>query len=283
MKIGYLDYRLTNYHYKKFFGLLSGPLAREHDGIVAAWELSPSEEGNKWAADNGITYAESAAQVVAAVDAIIVLAPNNPEKHLELARAALESGKPVFLDKMLAQSTSEAKQIVKLAVAHSTPLMSASALRFARELDELEARLTGAVDAVFARGLGKFPVYAVHTITMALRYFGPRVTRVIDTGSGTDRMLSIDNGSIRASIELRESENQYEATPWQVGLRTGTRYEVATIKDFDGFYENLMRNVLQFFKTGVSPVGTDEQLATVAVQEAAEQSLASGNIWVNID
>ena len=30
MTIGYIDYQLTNYHYKKFFGLLSGPLHLGH-------------------------------------------------------------------------------------------------------------------------------------------------------------------------------------------------------------------------------------------------------------
>jgi hypothetical protein len=117
---------------------------------------------------------------------------------------------------------------------------------------------------------------------MALRYFGSGVTRVIDTGSSADRLVTLDNGTTRASIELRESENQYEATPWQVGVRVGNRYEVATISNFEGFYENLMRQVLKFFRMGNSPITVAEQLATVAVQEAAEQSFSAANTWVDL-
>lgn len=282
MKIGYLDNSLTNYHYKKFYGILTGPLAGESNGVAAAWERVPSDEGKKWAAGNNIKYAASAEEVIETCDAIILLAPNNPELHRELARPALASGKPVFIDKMLADSMADAKEIVKLAASGKTPLMSSSSLRFATELEEMEPRITNPIEAVFARGLGKFPIYGVHTIAMALRYFGPKIKRVIDTGEGVDRMVTLDNGRIRASIELRESENQYEATPWQVGVRTGGKYEVATMKDFDGFYENLMRHTLEFFRTGNSPVSIEEQLAVVQVQEAAEESVAAGNTWVTI-
>lgn len=291
MKIGILDYKLTNYHLKKFHGLLTGPVGDGKITITGGAELEATDEGREWCAQNGVAY-RSAEEVIAASDALLVLAPNNPETHLEVARPALATGKPVFIDKMLAQTPEDAREIIRLARESGSPLMSSSGLRFALELDELDGRLGGGTGegagagegaAVFARGLGKFPIYGVHTITLALRYYGPDVRRVIDTGQEGDRLLTLDGPRGKASIEIRDSENQYEATPWQVGVRSGTRYETVTITNFDGFYENLMRKAVEFFRTGHSPISVEEQLAVVEVQAAAEQSLASGNNWVTVE
>src|SRR5690606_18794550 len=96
MKIGFLDYKLNNYHMKKFHGLLTGPVGNGRISIVAASELEPTDEGRDWCAQNGIPCLASAEEVIAASDALLVLAPNNPETHLAVARPALASGKPVF-------------------------------------------------------------------------------------------------------------------------------------------------------------------------------------------
>ncbi len=92
MKIALIDYQLTNYHLKKFHGLLTGPLA---DGveIIGAHELSRTEQGEAWCRETGVPLVQDAEKLVAAADAIMVLAPNNPETHPEGARQALKSGK----------------------------------------------------------------------------------------------------------------------------------------------------------------------------------------------
>lgn len=278
MKIGYLDYQLKNYHFKKFHGILSGPIGAGHATVDSAWELSPSPEGQEWCRENGVHYHPSAETVIEGSDALMVLAPNNPEKHLEMARPALASGKPVFIDKMLASTTADAKEIVRIAEQHNTPLFSSSSLRFAAELENIA--VDGPVDTVFARGLGKLPIYGVHTIALGLRYFGARYDRVIDTGTPGANSVTVRDGGRVLTIDLRESENQYDATPWQVGVLSGNNYQVATITRFDEFYENLMKAALEFIRTGTPPLTTAEMLAVVAIQEAAEQSLAEGGVWV---
>ena len=182
MKIAMLDYQLTNSHFKKFYSLLTGKVGGGDVTFVGAHELEPTEQGRKWCEENKVPYSESAEELIAQSDAVLALAPNNPEKHLELAGPALASGKPLFLDKLLAATPDHAEEIVRVAKKSNTPLMSASALRFAVELEELDKKLKEDREGVFARGYGKFPIYGVHTITLALRYFGPKVSRVIDTG-----------------------------------------------------------------------------------------------------
>lgn len=281
MKIGYLDHHLNTSHSTKFLGLLHGSVGNGEVEVVGAWESNPEEPD--WYEKNGLAKMGSAAEVVAASDAIIVLAPNNPEAHLELAKPALEAGKPVFIDKDIADNVKSAQEILRVADKHNAPVFAASSLRFAKELDELEDREPPPYDSVFVRGLGKWKGYGVHTIAMAMRLFGPRVTRLIDTGSDEARCVTLDDGTRRCIIDVRLSENQYDTTPWQAGALVSGKYETATIKDFDQFYVNLMQEMLEFFRTGVSPISQEEMKMTVAIEKAADLSMAEGGVWVEMD
>jgi hypothetical protein len=122
----------------------------------------------------------------------------------------------------------------------------------------------------------------VHTLALALRYFGPDVRRVIDTGDPSTRLITFDDGKRRASMELRDVANAKDVFPWQVGVFSSGKCETATIKNFDAFYENEMRKTIEFFRTGKSPVSVEEMYVSVQVLAAAEQSLAQGAQWVEI-
>lgn len=281
LKVGFLDHHLNTSHSMKFLALLRGSVGQGEVEITGAWESDPEQAD--WCEINGVTRMNSADEVVAASDAIIVMAPNNAEAHLDLARPALEAGKPVFIDKDLAGCVKSAREIARLSERHSAPVFAASALRFASELDALEEREPAPYDAVYARGLGKWHGYAVHTITMAMRLFGNRVVRVIDTGQDEARCVTLDDGRRRCVIDVRVSENQYETTPWQVGALVSGRYEVATVTRFDQFYVNLMQEVVEFFRTGISPITMDEMIMTVAIEKAADLSLAEGGVWVELE
>lgn len=62
------------------------------------------------------------------VDAVIVVTP--PGSHLELARAALQAGKPVVLEKPLTQTLAEAKELVQAVQQTGVPLLLAQSLRY---------------------------------------------------------------------------------------------------------------------------------------------------------
>ena len=50
----------------------------------------------------------------------------------------------------------------------------------------------------------------------------------------------------------------------------------------EGFYENLMRKTVEFFRTKESPISIEEQMAAVQVFSAAEESFAKGGVWVDV-
>ncbi len=70
------------------------------------------------------------------VDAVII-ARDDHETHLELARPFLEAGLPVFVDKPLSLDL-EALRFFRPYL-EAGKLMSCSGMRYARELDELRA------------------------------------------------------------------------------------------------------------------------------------------------
>lgn len=283
MKVGLIDHHLNNYHANKFCSIIKDGTVGTDIEIVAAFESHPDGQED-WCTRNAVPKYGSAAEVVQVSDAIIVLAPDNIDAHRELCKEAIKSKKPVMIDKSLASTVEDARAILADAQASGTPVMSASSLRFSLELEELIARIGNSpYDGVFSRGFGRWPGYAVHTIQPALRLLGGRVKRVIDVGQGTNHLITIENvEGKRAFVDIRESANQMEATPWQTGVLYNNKCETVTIKKFDEFYVNLLREVVKFFKTGKSPVSVEEMLDEVMVEVAADRSFRSGGQWIDL-
>jgi len=281
LTIGFVDHHLNNYHANKFLALLHGPLAAEDVQVTAAWESDPT--GDDWCAKNGVRRAESAAEVAGECDAIIVLAPDNVDAHLALCEPVLAQGKPTMVDKFLAPDLETARRIVDLAEVRNAPLFSASSLRFAVELEAALAEAGGPITEAYGRGMGEWDLYGVHTLSLVAGALGAGASRLIHTGGPRSATVTLDYGGDRRGwVDVRTAENQWEALPWSFGFRAGDRYVTGTIADFDGFYTNLMRQAVRFFKSGESPVSTDEMLGIVAVLEAAERSRREGGVWIDL-
>lgn len=281
LKIGLVDHHLNNFHANKFLALLHGPLAELDARIVSAWESDPT--GDDWCAKHCIDRADSARDVADIADAVMVLAPDNIDAHLSLARQVFPAGKRTLVDKFLALNLDEAKQIVQLAEQHQVALFSASSLRFAVELEAALAAATGAPTEAYASGMGEWLHYGVHSLSLVIGALGADVKRVIDTGTEHSAAVSLEYADgRRAWLDVRAAANQWEVCPWRFGFRDGEKYVTANIQDFDGFYGNLMRRAVHFFKTGESPVSTAEMLTVVAVLEQATKSREQGSVWIDL-
>lgn len=280
LRIGFVDHHLNNFHANTFLRLLHEDLAAEGARVVAAWESHPT--GEDWCAKHGVERKGSIAEVVGVVDAVMVLAPDHLADHLALCEQVLPAGKPTFIDKLLSPSLADAQKIVALAQQHGTPITCSSALRFAVELEAMLPQLGGTPSEAFARGMGEWMGYGVHTVALAVGVMGTGAVRVADVGTPSSRFLAIEYADgRRATVEVRDSENMWNVFPWTFGAKVGNTYHVETVKDYDGFYRNLMQMVVRFFQTGQSPVTAQEALEIVHILDASKRSQQAGGAWVS--
>lgn len=110
---------------------------------------------------------DSLEETAADVDAAYIAdssAPGDGADHLELVRPFLERGIPCFVDKPIAHTLADAREIIRLATANGTTVMSASILThteagrlWRRRWDEI-----GAVKLLVAIGIGPANAAVIH-------------------------------------------------------------------------------------------------------------------------
>jgi hypothetical protein len=223
----------------------------------------------------GVTLYESIPALVEDVDAILLESADG-RQHLEQFRE-MAVGKPVFVDKPLATTTVDARQIIKLARDTGTPLMSCSSLRYAKGIADLVER-DAQVIACEAFGpavlLEDFPGlfwYGIHSAEILFSMLGP----------GCRSVRCIEHPA--TDIVLGEWEDS------RTGVLRGTRFEGGTFgcvvhtpagatcgiaASTPPYYALMLQEVMTFFKTGVSPIDIRQTWDIVAFLEAAEKSRA---------
>ena len=98
-KIGFVDYYLSEWHANNYPAWISE--ACEKRGleykVAYAWaelDVSPIDNVNtaQWCEKYGAEKCETLEELCQKSDVIVILAPSNPEKHLDYARVALKYG-----------------------------------------------------------------------------------------------------------------------------------------------------------------------------------------------
>lgn len=131
--------------------------------VTHAWTQDPDQTRTLCNAC-GIAHAvEHPDALLGAVDAVII-ARDDYERHWEMAKPFLEAGLPVFVDKPLSLSIEEVSFFLPYAA--EGLLMTCSAMRYARELDELRAGEVhlGEQRLIRATTVNDWPKYAIHML-----------------------------------------------------------------------------------------------------------------------
>ena len=178
--------------------------------VTAFWGGDDARTAELLSHSPALRTADSLAELIAAVDAVIV-GDRHGDLHLAHALPAIEAGKPVFIDKPLACSVSDAVAIVDAAERANVPLLSASALRWQAETVLLKARLAY-VDGPYAiRGYGTwYPdneyggsiYYAIHTIELMQELVGAEWT-ALRVEPGEEPVIRYEAGRASVAITLR--------------------------------------------------------------------------------
>lgn len=227
----------------------------------------------------GVKVTESFDEAAEGCDAYMIEI-NDGSYHLEYFRRLAACGKPVFLDKPLAGSLEDGREIVKLARRHGTRVWSGSSLPFSPPLAEALAGFSKVHLAHVYGALGKAPAgdsliwYGVHTFETLQRIMGPGAKSVIAHESAAETVAIVDYGEGRQGL--------VECVPgcWIYGGRIHglDREGRASAKNlvFPASYPALMRQIKAFFEGGPAPVSLESSLEGLALMAATRQSIESG-------
>ena len=110
---------------------------------------------------------EQPEDMITEVDAIL-LARDDAKNHFEMAKAFIEAGKPIYIDKPLAHTTFEAKKILELEK-YDGQIFTCSALRYASELMPGEGfNKFNCVTAIIPKDWQKYSVHIIEPVIASL-------------------------------------------------------------------------------------------------------------------
>ena len=171
--IGFIDYYVSEWHanhYPIWIRELASKTGREYTVKYAWAEMDASPVDGRstedWCRDFGVEHCESLKELCEKSDAIVILAPSNPETHLGYAEVALRYGKPTYIDKTFAPDLQTAQEIFALARKYRTPVFSSSALRYATELAQIPQN---AEKLTITAGGSNLAEYLVHPLGVGTR------------------------------------------------------------------------------------------------------------------
>jgi len=269
-RIGFVDLKLENFHANVYLKALRGDLAARGWSVGGCMSLDEAD-GRAWAAKNGVPYIADLAALDREVDAFAILAPSNPEVHLELCRMVLPFGKPTYVDKTFAPDLATARRIFALADRYGAPVQTSSALRYTAVQAAARATPESPVRHLVAWGGGRsFDEYAIHPVEIAVSCLGHEADALMRRGSGDESQLLINfSGGRTAVVHVYTNAS----TPYAAALTTarGTTYIPV---DSSRIFIDMAAAILDFFASGQPSIDRRESLAIRRILDVAAKPAA---------
>jgi|GEM_PF-5024820 len=250
LKIGLIDFDPTRGHATLFCNLIRDRIATHGCELVGYYGIHEAES-RQWCLKENVPFIESPKMMMGLVDAIIIPAASDPERHEELFTAAAELGVPVYIDKPFAQNAEVGLKLFRLADAKNVPLASSSALRFSTEVAALKASVPSPLLVESWGGYSeKFDEFIIHPVELAVALAGADAKSVTRKciAPNFDR-FEIDYGSGRvASVYFHSCEQAFEIAAadhsgWKK-MKLETAFFIGTIEAVLGFFRSKRPPVL---------------------------------------
>lgn len=231
--------------------------------------------------------------VIKQSDAIMVLSydykkdENYVDYHKDLAIAAMEAGKPTFVDKPIANCMKDIRMMYEVSERSGVPLYCSSSMRTDPGLASIKDRLSEVGDIRFVRCTifnGPLIGYGIHGTEMIQEVLGRGAKRVNAKpfGSVKGEIINIDYEDDKIVILEHFCYNEYL---YQIQV-------FGTLKTLDSgnlhvvnpriHYAHLFSKFLKMIKDWKSPIGKEDTLESHSIVIGAELSLKNGRI-INLD
>ncbi len=298
-RIGFIDWYLDEWHANNYPAWIRDPARNTAPDGSKRFEITMAYAGidkpgglttDAWCAQFGVARAASIEALVAGCDCLVVLSPDNSEKHEELAAVALASGKPVYVDKTFAPDKASALRMFERARAHGTPLYSTSALRYAQEFSTVrEAGLDmRSTTLVSTRGPGIMDNYGIHQVEMIQALMGTGTKRVLMQGPADAPTFLFQKDGGRTAVVQHQPWADFSvlvhgAPADDAGTAESDRASAGLAfnieKDFWGPFTD---DLLRFFETGVATVPEEQTIEAVAMIEAGVKAARQPGVWIDL-
>jgi Oxidoreductase family, NAD-binding Rossmann fold len=223
----------------------------------------------------GVEIVATIAELCRRVDGVL-LTSNDGRVHLAQAREIIAAGKPLFIDKPLASTLEDAREIARLAKEAGVPWFSTSTLRYAvrglktPDLSGLEVWGPGPLEEHHHLDLSW---YAIHEAEMLFAILGTGCEEVTRVESADASIVACrwKDGRIGTMRALRPYSD-YGA----VVFRKTEKNHISETHTIRSTTVELDRELVKFFTSGMPPVPNDETLELMAFLDAAQRSKEAG-------
>ncbi len=273
---------LDTSHVVAFTQILNNPKSTLGARVVAAVRGgSPDVEASRTRVDGftktlqekwGIEIVPDVATLCTRVDAVMIESVDG-RPHLEQARPVFAAKKRLFIDKPLAGSLADVKEIIRLSRESGVPFFCSSSYRFMKDFPKPDMGKVLGCETYSPASLEEHHPdlfwYGIHGVEALFTIMGTgcvEVSRVhtpdhdVVVGRWSDGRIGVFRGYRKGKIP----------NVAHVHCEKGS-YDVQA-----GGYEGLVAAVVEFFKTGVPPVSPEEMLEIYAFMDAADKSKAAG-------
>ncbi len=217
---------------------------------------------------------------------VVMLESVDGRRHLEQVRPVFAAKKRVFIDKPLASTYADAKEIARLGRESGVPWFSSSDLRF---MDFIPSLKTEPVLGAIIWGPAHFephqPLqlswYGIHIVELLYTLMGTGCESVTWTYTPNADMVvgrwkDGRTGAVRGARNLPSAHD--------FGAVTFAAKHVYESGPSNGdAYHQLAVEVVKFFQTGVAPVSTEETLEIFSFLNAAQRSKDAGGAPMRLE
>lgn len=230
----------------------------------------------------GVEIVDSIDVLLTKVDAVL-LETNDGRPHLEQALPVFKSGKPVFIDKPIAGSLTDAVAIFAAARQYKVPMFSSSSLRFSKNAQALRNGKLGKIT-----GCDAYSPCSLEATHPDLYWYGIHGVETLFTvmGTGCDKVsrLSSPDYDLVSGVWTDGRLGTFRGIRKGGGGYGGTAFAAQGVEPIGGYdgYRPLLVEIVKFYRTGVSPVSEEETLEIYAFMEAADESKRHGGVPVTL-
>ncbi len=281
-KIGFIDYYMSEWHannYPKWFGEVCQQNGWDFsvNYAFAPVDVSPVDgvTTEEWCAKFGVERCNSIQELCQKSDFVVILAPSNPETHLELCREAFVHGrgKRMYVDKTFAPNLDVAKQICQLAEQNDVKFFSTSALRYCQDFDNLAN--VQSISTFF--GGSNLEEYIIH-----------QIESIVKVMAGTPTHVKAEKVEDATLFDIKFADGrvaQMKFVPDNWGYFAKISFADGSVVEKEltgGFFLHLSKKILNFFATGEIDFTNQQTLDVMAIRDKAIFAQENLSQWLKL-